>query len=211
MGDDFDELVDEVRASGERLRATLAGMTEQQAREASRLPGWTRGHVVTHLARNADAMWRFARGVIDGAPAPEMYPGGPEARAAAIEEGADRPVELLRADLQFSGVRAARAMGSIDAASLDTDIRWKHTVPARMIPVLRWRELEIHHVDLGLGYAPADWPAAFVTRTLATELPALRGTGWDGEAPDLPEAELLAWLIGRPTSEGLPAVPSWPY
>ncbi|GAA4822254.1 maleylpyruvate isomerase N-terminal domain-containing protein [Tomitella cavernea] len=211
MGDDYEGLVDEVRASGERLQATLAGMTDQQAREPSLLPGWTRGHVVTHLARNADAMWRFARGVVDGRPAPAMYPGGPDARASAIEEGADRPAELLRADLEFSGARAARTMGSIDGASLDTDIHWKHTVPARMIPVLRWRELEIHHVDLGLGYTPADWSAAFVAHTLATELPALPGTGWDGETPDLPEAELLAWLIGRPTREDLPAVPSWPY
>ncbi|QDQ98521.1 maleylpyruvate isomerase N-terminal domain-containing protein [Tomitella fengzijianii] len=211
MGDDYGVLVDEVHASGERLQTTLAGMAEKQAREASLLPGWTRGHVVTHLARNADAMWRFARGVLDGRPAPEMYPGGADARSSAIEEGADRPVELLRADAAFAGARATRAMGSIDAGLRDAEINWKHTVPARMIPVLRWRELEIHHVDLGLGYVPADWPATFVSRTLDTELPALQATGWDGETPDLPEAELLAWLIGRPTREGLPAVPSWPY
>lgn len=212
MADDgYRELVEQVRESGERLRGTLGAMTEEQARGASLLPGWSRGHVVTHLARNADAMHRFSRGVLDGRAAPVMYPGGPEARASAIEEGADRPVELLRADLDFSGTRAEVAMDAVPERLLDTPINWKHVVPARMIPVLRWRELEIHHVDLGLGYTPADWPGAFVTRTLATELPALRGSDWAGEVPGLPGPELLAWLVGRPTRAGLPAVPDWPY
>ncbi len=34
----------------------------------------------------------------------------------------------------------------------------------------RWREVEVHHVDLGLGYAPSEWPVGFVTRGLAEAL-----------------------------------------
>ena len=26
----------------------------------------------------------------------------------------------------------------------------------------RWREVEVHRVDLGLGYEPEDWPAEYV-------------------------------------------------
>ena len=42
--------------------------------------------------------------------------------------------------------------------------------PLWRILVSRWREVEIHHVDLGLGYRPADWPAGFVTRSLPIRL-----------------------------------------
>lgn len=211
MVEEYGDVVAQARASEARLAATLEAMTEEQARGASVLPGWSRGHVVTHLARNADAMWRFARGVVGGAPAPEMYPGGPDARASAIEEGAGRPVALLRADEEFAGGRALETMAAIPAAALETRVRWKHTVPARMLPVLRWRELEIHHADLALGYTPADWPGEFVEHTLATELPALEATGWGGAVPELPRRELLAWLVGRPGRDGLPWAPAWPY
>lgn len=129
--------------------------------------------MVTHLARNADALNRFAAGVITGEPESEMYPGGPKARAAGIEEGADRPAELLIADATFSGRRVVRTLGAVPAELLDTPVAWRRPVEASFLPHLRWRELEIHHVDLGIGYTAADWPAEFVAATLAVELPAL--------------------------------------
>jgi maleylpyruvate isomerase len=46
-----------------RLLATAAALTDAQAREPSLLPGWTRGHVLTHIARNADGMVNLPRGV----------------------------------------------------------------------------------------------------------------------------------------------------
>ena len=73
--------------------------------------------------------------------------------------------------------------------------------------MLRWREVEIHHLDLDLGYTAADWPPAFVADTLATELPALRQAVGDVAVPELPDHEVLAWLLGRPTRPDLPAVP----
>ena len=38
------------RASHRRLDEAIAGLTDEQARQPSRLPGWTVGHVLTHLA-----------------------------------------------------------------------------------------------------------------------------------------------------------------
>ncbi|MFD2467913.1 hypothetical protein [Amycolatopsis silviterrae] len=81
-------------------------------------------------------------------------------------------------------------------------------VPATMILVSRWREIEIHRVDLDLGYASPDWPAGFVPYYLPHELakkPGLRASvcrpgcritqcspGWSGRSgPGLPE--LPAW------------------
>jgi maleylpyruvate isomerase len=207
----YAELLDAVARSQTAVEATLEGVTDDQAREPSLLPGWSRGHVITHLARNADALHRFAVGVITGEAAPEMYPGGPAARAAAIEEGAGRPAELLAADVRFAGRRVIESLRTITEDRYETPVNWRKRVPARQVPVLRWRELEIHHVDLGLDYSTADWPEGFVEHTLESELPALAERHPDVTVPELPRTELLAWVIGRPTREGLPPVPAWPF
>src|SRR6478609_8364322 len=51
MGDTYEDTIDQVERSQARLDLTLAGLSEEQARGASALPGWSRGHVATHLAR----------------------------------------------------------------------------------------------------------------------------------------------------------------
>jgi maleylpyruvate isomerase len=207
---DHGEVLTQLEQSHGRLRETLAGLTEEQARAGSLLPGWSRGHVVTHLCRNADALRRLTLGVLSGAPA-EMYPGGPEARNAAIEEGADRPVELLVADADFAGSRLLDDLRRLPPEVLDTPVRWRKPVTARDLASMRWKEIEIHHLDLGLGYTAADWPPEFVDATVSTELPVLEESGTDVRVPDLAGHELLAWLVGRPTRDDLPAVPAWPF
>ncbi|MFC7451356.1 maleylpyruvate isomerase family mycothiol-dependent enzyme [Rhodococcus daqingensis] len=206
----FSEVLAEIELSQARVESAIAGLSDEQARGASLLPGWSRGHVATHLARNADALNRLAVGVSSGT-RPEMYPGGPEARAAAIEEGADRPVDLLAADTRFAGRRVIDSLRRIGPDRLDTPVTWRKPVTARDIPVLRWCELEIHHLDLGTGYTAQAWPDAFVEAILARDLPELAEAVPDVVAPDLPRAELLAWLIGRPTRAGLPQLPAWPF
>jgi len=207
---DHAELLHQLGRSQDRLRESLAALTDDAARQPSRLPGWSRGHVATHLARNADAIRRLALGVLSGVPA-EMYPGGQEARNAAIEDGSDRPAALLADDHDFAGFRALATLRLLTDDVLDVPVQWRTPVVARDLVRLRWREVEIHHVDLDLGYTPAHWPAQFVTATLATELPALHATAADVVVPDLPEHEVLAWLIGRPTRPDLPELPSWPF
>jgi maleylpyruvate isomerase len=51
------------------------------------------------------------------------------------------------------------------------------------------RDVEVHHVDLDVGYAPSDWPAEFVELELAKRLRDL-----DRRAD---RAALLAWLLNR--------------
>jgi maleylpyruvate isomerase len=104
------------------------------------------------------------------------------------------------------------------------------------IPYLRVRELEIHHVDLGLGYTPAHWSAEFATRTLDQLAPFFRAARecpvavllatddegrWEvaADGPELsgPRHALAAWLTGRAAGDGLelrpagpvPAAPRW--
>jgi maleylpyruvate isomerase len=221
----------------ERLRATVAGLTDPGAAEPSRLPGWTRGHVLTHIARNADGLANLLRWARTGTRIP-MY-ASREARAADIEAGAGRPAAELVADMSASSAAFA------DEAARMPDDAWTATVqaltggpiPAAEVLLLRLSEVEIHHVDLGAGYGYRDWPDEFVAAALARVAESFRGredappcrlavTGGRtyllGPASDgLPQVsgsahDALAWLLGRDTGGGLhvasgslPVLPPW--
>ena len=147
--------------STDRLLATADGLTDAQAAAPSRLPGWTRGHVLTHLARNADGFRNLLAWAATGDETP-MYPSE-EARDRGVEEGAGRPAAELAADLRASAAAFARAAQDLPAGAWDALVaRRGVTFPARLILPRRRAELEIHHVDLGAGYRPGDWPADFV-------------------------------------------------
>jgi maleylpyruvate isomerase len=168
----------------------------------SRLPDWTIGHVLTHLARNADSIVRVleaaARGdVID------RYEGGLARRNAEIEAGAGRPAEELVADVRTTIWRLEQTwsvQSRWDGRSREGEGR---EIPITDFPFLRWREVEVHRADLGLGYEPTDWPAEYVRqdlRWMEMRWNARRPMGMTGlpqAALDAPPHERLAWLLGR--------------
>jgi maleylpyruvate isomerase len=221
-----------------RLLATAGALTDAQAAALSRLPGWTRGHVLTHLARNADGFRNLLTWAGTGNETP-MYPSE-EARARDVEEGAGRCAAKIAADVQVSAAALAAAAQGLPAPAWDALVARRGVrFPAREIPSRRLAELEIHHVDLDAGYRPADWPASFVAANLVrvardfagrADAPALlaRPDGLDAVYPIGPDpasqvtvsgppAALLAWLIGRGNGAGLevtgadavPVLPPW--
>ena len=202
-----------VQDSHVRLLQTLAGVTEADARRPSRLPGWTVGHVLTHLARNADSHVRMLEGAMRGEVA-DQYPGGRERRDADIEAGAGRPALDLVADVAASAGRLeevwAATPGEVWRAGQGRVVGgiW----PLAELPFRRWREVEIHHVDLGLAYSVEDWPDAYVDAELARALPTLStrlpaGAAFDPEGVD--RRRLLAWIVGRSDAAGLPPLSPW--
>ncbi|MFI7546907.1 maleylpyruvate isomerase family mycothiol-dependent enzyme [Actinoplanes sp. NPDC049599] len=148
MFSDIDDATD-------RLLAAAARLTDDDVRQPSRLPGWTRGHVLTHLARGANAL----RNVLLDQPAYASQ----ESRDAGITAGATRSAADLVADLA-SAAAALRAT----AIALPAD-QWQAEVtvpglppfPKSQVLLRRLVELELHHVDLGIGYTGADWPKTF--------------------------------------------------
>ena len=50
------DLSDQIDQATQRLLDTARTITDPDLRVPSMLPGWTRGHVLAHLARNADGM-----------------------------------------------------------------------------------------------------------------------------------------------------------
>ena len=187
------------------LRVTLGRLDEETARRPSLLPRWTVGHVLTHLARNADSHVRILEGALTGEHL-EQYPGGAEQRAADIESGSSRAAPELIDDVISTFVRLE------DTWDRMTPEAWQgygtargEQWPCTDLPFFRWREVEIHHVDLGMGHEVTDWPDDY----LAEELPiALAG---------LPEripvaatrALLLAWLLGRGEQPALDKLEPW--
>lgn len=191
-----------------RLVERLADLDDRSARQPSSLPDWTVGHVITHLARNADSHVRMfdaaARGEIAW-----QYPSA-QSREDEIEAGAPRPAVELIDDLRSSIDRLERTWRSAPATAWSGEgLNAQGPVPIDDLPFRRWREVEVHHADLGLGYAPADWPADYVKLELArltmtwasrrsmglTDLPAA--------ARELPPTTRLAWLLGRAEIDGL--------
>jgi uncharacterized protein (TIGR03083 family) len=101
--DEVSHYLGHIQEATGRLLATSAALTDAQAREPSLLPGWTRGHVFTHIARNADGMVNLLRGACTGTPIP-IYPST-GARDDDIMAGADRPAVDLATDVRESAVR----------------------------------------------------------------------------------------------------------
>ncbi|MFP1623754.1 maleylpyruvate isomerase family mycothiol-dependent enzyme [Streptomyces sp. 5K101] len=198
-----------LREATDRLLTAVSGLDNAAPARPSRLPGWTIGHVLAHISRNADALVN----VLEGRP---MYVSG-EAREADIERDAPRPLAE-----QLDDLRAAAARFQ-DAGAVPAD--WDRTVELRngvtdraaRVPFRRLIEVELHHVDLGIGYELEDLPKEFTQRETdflaqrfrgAANVPPTRilaaGGEWRTGGDEGPEvtvsgspADVLGWLAGR--------------
>ncbi|GGZ91978.1 maleylpyruvate isomerase [Streptomyces spiroverticillatus] len=193
-----------------RLLAAAATLDNAAVAEPSRLPGWSRGHVLAHLARNADAL----QNVLAGRP---MYVSA-EARDADIERDAPRPLDVQLDDVRTTAEDFGRTAEAYDDWSRTVELRNGVKDAASRIPFRRLIEIELHHVDLGIGYELEDLPEEFTGREIAfladrfagnatvtaATLTAADGRQWstgrkDGDAVTVTgaAADLLGWLAGR--------------
>ena len=168
----------------------------------SRLPAWTVGHVLTHLGRNADSMIRVLAAAERGETI-DRYEGGVERRNSEIEAGARRSAVELVADVRATIWELEQTWSRQSRWDGRSRERPGREIPVTDLPFMRWREVEVHRTDLGLGYEPEDWPAEYVRqdlRGLEMSWNARRPMGMTGlprEALDAPPHERLAWLLGR--------------
>jgi maleylpyruvate isomerase len=158
----------------QRLLGIARIITEPDLRAPSLLPGWTRAHVLAHLARGADAMRNLLVGVRTGRDRPAY--ASAEARQAGIEHGAGlRPGELV-ADLADSAMALRTVARQVPDAGWQVPVRILDSAafPAAQLLTRRLVEVELHHCDLGAGYTPADWPAVFAAMELAEPMRSQR-------------------------------------
>lgn len=183
-----DDVIDACRGAHRTFIAALAPLSDDDFRMPSLLPGYSRGHVVAHVMNKSKAhVWLFG-----GPPVAEvrrLHPDGYDADLAA-DAGAHRSAPELRADVERSFEQLETAWDALDDSMWD----WQGIMtagPRTMAEIVahHFRNVEVHHVDLGIGYRPSDWPEFFVEEELAKRLRAL---------PDRADhADLLAWLLGR--------------
>ncbi|NJC71437.1 maleylpyruvate isomerase family mycothiol-dependent enzyme [Planosporangium thailandense] len=182
---------------GTALLATqVAALDEQAMTEPSALPGWTRKHLVAHVAANADALGNLVRWARTGERTP-MY-ASTDQRNADIESGAKLSATELAAWMNRSARNLAVAMDDLTADQWRAEVvtAQGRTVAATEIPWLRAREVCVHAVDLGTGLTFADLPDGFLS-ALVVDIRAKRGLV---EVPDGPLPEVAAYLAGRPHS-----------
>jgi maleylpyruvate isomerase len=221
-----DDVLERLAGATADLITDSLQLTDADVREPSLLPGWTRGHVLTHLARNAEGGTRLLGWARTGTPSYE-YPSV-AARAAAIEQGAGRPAAILVADVRATATELADAAAQMPPGAWQNLVTWTtgQQTPAEMIARSRLAEVLIHHVDLDAGFGPDTWPAAFTGEMLPVVVQALndrspapltarldaadtgRSFHLDGAAAHAhqiagTEAQLLAWLLGRSDGTGL--------
>lgn len=227
---DYEQLpavIEHTKSAHRRLLVSIGRLDEQSIRAASLLPTWSRAHVLTHLARNADSHVRLLEAAADRRRV-EQYEGGAEGRAKEIDEGARRSAVEILDDVRSSAQRLFSTWDRLPDEAWHEEVLAIHGgQPAWFCVWSRWRETEIHHLDLAIDYRPHDWPPEFVAAVLgdvAGELERLLPSGAEVrlEATDLSFSaqtlspntsgegvvavrgrahELLAWLLGRSAAE----------
>ncbi|KAA2256339.1 maleylpyruvate isomerase family mycothiol-dependent enzyme [Solihabitans fulvus] len=221
-----------------RLYELVEEFDHAALREPSLLPGWSRAHVLSHLARQADAQVNLLTWARTGVEHP-AYASRAD-RDADIAEGATRPVQLVRADLEAACQRLAVAAEQLPAAAWEAEVTNSvgQPVSAYSLPWARLRELWVHIVDLDRGVGFDDVPAEHVEVLiydavlyyavkpgvppvrLTVDLPGGRQAVWELGEPTENSAEvrgsanaMLGWLTGRETGSTLvgqpPTLPAW--
>ncbi|WP_333778313.1 maleylpyruvate isomerase family mycothiol-dependent enzyme [Streptomyces sp. IBSBF 3136] len=213
-----------ITASTDRFLATVTSLSEVEVAGETLVPPWTRGHVITHVARAADSMCRLLTWARTGIETPQYT--SMDARALEIEAGASRPVTALVADVRNTSARFEDLVRALPQAAWHNEVRMRTgelRTPATLV-LTRLRELEIHHADLDIGYRfsdiPSDaarWiigdivealarrPATPPLRLEATDTGLVHALGANGLTISGRQADLLAWLSGRSPGKGLTA------
>jgi len=190
-----------------RLLSALGALVEDDALEIaapSALPGWTIGHVLTHITNSGEGHAE----IFDAAVAIQ-YPGGMDGRAADIEAGSTRA-----ASDQVDALR--QSIDRLQTCWTDSDWQGTGIVPLGEVPItdlvfFRIREVAIHHADLNIGYTFGDLPHEYVRlelRRMGMLFKARQPMGMASlptEALAAPPHVRLAWLTGRGEIKGLKA------
>jgi maleylpyruvate isomerase len=142
----------------------VATADEAVVRAPSGLPGWSRGHVITHVANFSEAMTRQVEEALQGRLI-EVYDGGRPARDAAIEAGADRPAAELQQHLLEATTGLIAAWEKVGPDDWERPVMHRNSDLAAAV-YASWRELAVHTVDLALGHTADGWSPEFCLHLL---------------------------------------------
>lgn len=212
-----DALLAELHKAADVVASQAGKLAEEDVTSPSTLPGWTRGHVLAHLAGISNAMARQLELARRGEQV-ELYDGGFEGRTKAIDMAAGHSLVQHRVDLDSALERALKAFDSLDAGAWQVPISYRGGVMLDGGFAL-WRELVIHASDLNTGRGAETWSRPFCEHLfdfLAARVPEGQrfvlqplglppvtiGAGNRSTVINGMLTDIAAWLAGREPSLG---------
>lgn len=230
-------LIADLAAETDKLCSSIERLGDSQAQgHGSRLPGWSRAHVLVHLARNADGLRHLLLSARTATPL-RMY-ASPGTRIADIDAGVTRPAQVTAADALESSTRFLVEARAMPARAWEENVLFSSgqadppvLVAGRLLE-MRLQEVVLHHVDLDVDYEFEDVPERllleFLERFMAhrerqgvrlaiqpvgSDPPSIIGDP-DGPLVEGGAAALVAWLAGRSQlgvgcDQPLPELPSF--
>lgn len=197
--------------SAARLLRTVDALPDEAWDDATLLPDWDRRRLVAHLALNGEALARVLRGLVadDDSPPPTMYDSN-EQRDLDIQTLGEADPGEIRERLMAATTILADAISSIPEDRWETKVERTpggRVMRASSVPGMRWRELEIHHADLGLGYTRSDWRPEFAEHLLDAMVKRL---GPDPALEIRPTDSDRTWVVGGGDAEYAVPVVSGP-
>lgn len=222
-----------MQRESDMVMATVSSLADDELGKPSKCAGWTRAHVIAHLARGADAMANLATWAVTGQETPAYE--SREKRDADIDAAVGRSAAELAADLEQANARLLTAFRKLaDGVQVETlPTLFSGEINALSLPARRTTELIIHHDDLDTTW---EWDEAdpdaildaieICVRRLQVnpESPGLQIVAGEGEEWTVGDGshriegyyeELLPFLARGQVKEGLgyegelPKLPPW--
>ncbi|MFD5246325.1 maleylpyruvate isomerase N-terminal domain-containing protein [Amycolatopsis sp. NPDC058340] len=180
-------LLNRVRALHDEWARVTRELDEEAVHAPSALPAWTRAHLLSHLARNADGLVNLLTWAKSGVETP-MY-AGEAARDDDIEKGAYRSAEAIAEDVVAAAARFVEVASSLPDEAWQVRVRARQgrEIPAEFVLWLRLSETAIHLADLDLGY-----DFARVAELLGDEFEIVVGNAIGMYGSELPSVLLIA-------------------
>jgi len=130
------------------VMATVASLADDELSKPTKCEGWTRAHMIAHLALGADAMTNLATWAVTGRETPAYE--SREKRDAEIETAAKLAAAELTGALEQANARLLEAFqklaDGVQVATLPT--LFSGEINAFSLPARRTTELIVHHDDL---------------------------------------------------------------
>ena len=199
-------------AATQRLLGDTIAISDTDWLGPTALPGWTRAHVATHLARNADVLRRYITRL---SAKPELER---DDIVSDLEAGSRRSPLEIQIDLDTSSGLLNDTFDQLSSEKWATPLHGGlDGLTASDLPMLRLNEVVLHHVDLDCGFVFADIDPRVAELLLAWNLyrrvdlvtgpgiAVMTSTGRvlrAGSGPGVSEvtgtdASMLGWLTGR--------------
>ncbi len=142
----FVEVIDAIREQTAHLLGTTISYDEGDWAAPTSLPGWTRSHVAAHLVEDANRMLALLRRIeTDAGEGLHLTPAD---RQRALERRALDAGLTLQIQLDESSGQLQRALARLEDEDRPVRLTDSWRLPASVLPLVRLREVVVHHFDL---------------------------------------------------------------